>query len=57
MAVAEKISEFRIPVMHSNRAKNFGADCIVVKLPKFPTKQQKTIYQERYVDAVGNALR
>ena len=57
VAVAEKIAEFRIPVMHSNRAKNLGADCIVVKLPKFPTKQQKIVHQERYVDAVANALR
>ena len=55
--VADKVPEFRIPVMHSNRAKNLGADCIAIRLPKFPTKQQKIAHQERYVDAVANALR
>ena len=57
LAVAEKIPEFRIPVMHSNRAKNLGADCIVIRIPKNPTKQQKIAHQERYVEAVANALR
>ena len=57
LAVAEKIPEFRIPVMHSNRAKNLGADCIVIRIPKNPTKQQKIVHQERYVEAVANALR
>ena len=57
LTVSDKIPEFRIPVMHSNRAKNLGADCIVIRLPKAPTKQQKIAHQERYVEAVANALR
>ena len=57
LTVADKIPEFRIPVMHSNRAKNLGADCIVIRLPKAPTKAQKIAHQERYVEAVANALR
>ena len=44
--------------MHGNRAKNLGADCININLPKQnPTKQPKIIYQERYLEAIGDALR
>ena len=44
--------------MHGNRAKNLGAGCINIKLSKQnPTKQQKIIYQERYLEAIRDALR
>ena len=56
--VAEKVTGFRIPILNGNRAKNLGADCININLSKQnPTKQQKISYQERYVDAIGEALR
>lgn len=56
--IADKIKSFTIPIFNGNKAKNLGAGCITISLPKQQcTKAQKMSYQERFMDAVREARR
>ena len=58
IVMAGQGENFTIPILNGNRAKNLGADCIAISLPKQNlTKAQKISYQERFVEAVKKAQR